>query len=201
MIILGITGAIGSGKSTVSHLLRKRGYPVIDLDDIAKEVLKEKEVEEALLRAFGNEIMEDGGISRKRLAERVFSDREGLELLESITHPRIVERLLERLKELEVVGEDVVFVEAPLLFETKSESLFNKIIVVYAREEEILKRMEKRGFSQDETLRRLSAQLPIEVKVKNADYVIENTGRIEDLEGKIRNLEKKIEEWRSSYAS
>lgn len=201
MIILGITGAIGSGKSTVSHLLRKRGYPVIDLDDIAKEVLKEKEVEEALLRAFGNEIMEDGGISRKRLAERVFSDREGLELLESITHPRIVERLLERLKELEVVGEDVVFVEAPLLFETKSESLFNKIIVVYAREEEILKRMEKRGFSQDETLRRLSAQLPIEAKVKNADYVIENTGRIEDLEGEIRNLEKKIEEWRSSYAS
>lgn len=201
MIILGITGAIGSGKSTVSHLLRKRGYPVIDLDDIAKEVLKEKEVEEALLRAFGNEIMEDGGISRKRLAERVFSDREGLELLESITHPRIVERLLERLKELEVAGEDVVFVEAPLLFETKSESLFNKIIVVYAREEEILKRMEKRGFSQDETLRRLSAQLPIEVKVKNADYVIENTGRIEDLEGEIRNLEKKIEEWRSSYAS
>lgn len=201
MIILGITGAIGSGKSTVSHLLRKRGYPVIDLDDIAKEVLKEKEVEEALLRAFGNEIMEDGGISRKRLAERVFSDREGLELLENITHPRIVERLLERLKELEVVGEDVVFVEAPLLFETKSESLFNKIIVVYAREEEILKRMEKRGFSQDETLRRLSAQLPIEVKLKNADYVIENTGRIEDLEGEIRNLEKKIEEWRSSYAS
>lgn len=201
MIILGITGAIGSGKSTVSHLLRKRGYPVIDLDDIAKEVLKQKEVEEALLRAFGNEIMEDGGISRKRLAERVFSDREGLELLESITHPRIVERLLERLKELEVVGEDVVFVEAPLLFETKSEGLFNKIIVVYAREEEILKRMEKRGFSQDETLRRLSAQLPIEVKVKNADYVIENTGRIEDLEGEIRNLEKKIEEWRSSYAS
>lgn len=201
MIILGITGAIGSGKSTVSHLLRKRGYPVIDLDDIAKEVLKEKEVEEALLRAFGNEIMEDGRISRKRLAERVFSDREGLELLESITHPRIVERLLERLKELEVVGEDVVFVEAPLLFETKSESLFNKIIVVYAREEEILKRMEKRGFSQDETLKRLSAQLPIEVKVKNADYVIENTGRIEDLEGEIRNLENKIEEWRSSYAS
>lgn len=201
MIILGITGAIGSGKSTVSHLLRKRGYPVIDLDDIAKEVLKEKEVEEALLRAFGNEIMEDGGISRKRLAERVFSDREGLELLESITHPRIVERLLERLKELEVVGEDVVFVEAPLLFETKSESLFNKIIVVYAREEEILKRMEKRGFSQDETLKRLSAQLSIEVKLKNADYVIENTGRIEDLEGEIRNLEKKIEEWRSCYAS
>lgn len=197
MIVLGITGSIGSGKSTVSHLLRKRGYSVIDLDELAKRVLTEKEIKEALLEAFGEEIFERGEICKRKLAERVFSESDKLKTLERITHPRIVELMRKEIKELTERGEDIVFVEAPLLFETGSESLFDKVIVVFSEREEILKRMRKRGFTESETLRRLKVQIPIEEKVRYADYVIENTGDFEDLEREISRLEKKIEEWRS----
>lgn len=195
MIVVGLTGIIGSGKSTVSRKLSELGYPVIDLDGIAQSLLSLKDVIDYVREIIGEDAIKDGKVDRKRLAERVFEDESALRKLESIIHPLVVKIMEERIEELRRENKNVVFVDGPLIFEAGIEGMFDKIVVVYAEEEQVLKRMEKRGFKKDDVLLRLKRQLPLEYKVERAHHVIYNTGEEEDLKLEVERLVKKISEW------
>ncbi|MCX7857316.1 MAG: dephospho-CoA kinase [Deltaproteobacteria bacterium] len=195
MIVVGITGIIGSGKSTVSRILSELGYPVIDLDRIAQSALDLDEIKEAIKEAFGEGILKGERVDRKVLAEKVFNDENALKRLEAITHPIVVRKMQEKIEDYRKAGRKVVFVDAPLIFETGSEKSFDKIVVVYAKETDVVKRMRKRGFEEKDVSSRLSKQISIDEKLKRADYVIYNTKEEEDLKSEIEGLLKKVMEW------
>lgn len=191
MIIIGLTGILGSGKSTVAALLRKRGLEVIDLDALARDSLNWKETQDDIKRAFGPEYVIDGTVNVKRLREVAFT-KEHLRMLEAIIHPRIIEETRGRLDALEKKGTPTVFIDHPLLFETGFYRRLDKIVVVTAAMDTIRERLKKRGMDPDDIERRLSFQLSLEVKEKMADYLIDNNGTENRLEEQVDELLEKI---------
>ena len=176
-IIIGITGNIGSGKSTVAALLRSWGYPVLDLDALAARARENKE--EELQRLFPEAVV-GGRLDRRALARLVFSDPERLKALEAVVHPEVRRLLMEELSRLEA---PLVFLEIPLLFEKGWEGRLHGTLLVAAPLEERVRRvMARSGLSREEVLARERAQMPEEEKRKRATWVLENTGSLEDLE-------------------
>ena len=188
---IGLTGGIASGKSTVSALLRARGYSVIDADVLAREVVQVGTPGYTeIVQAFGPSIvigvMGSGEINRKTLGERVFQDKNQLVILESILHPKI--RLLAENKrnELQAAGHAQAFYDVPLLFEKKMTSLFDRTVAVVCSRKMQLERMVLRdGMKPLDAERRLAAQLPIEEKAALADDVIRNDGSLSELEAAV----------------
>ncbi|MGQ9753494.1 MAG: dephospho-CoA kinase [Thermaceae bacterium] len=180
---VGLTGNLGSGKSTVAALLRERGYPVLDADRLAREgrtVFKEE-----ICRAFP-EACQKGVLDDEVLARTVFSDPEKLEFLEGLLHPYVRRRLLE---EMGRQAAPVVFLEIPLLFEVGWEKEVHRVLVVAAPLEVRLERVRLRsGLSPEEALKREARQLPQEEKVRRADYVIWNTRGLDHLKGAVEAL-------------
>lgn len=195
MIIIGITGIIGSGKTTTSRALKKKGIPVIDLDVLAKKAIKLKEVQKDIENRLGKEYIKDGTPAIEKLKEAVFVDKEKLRTLESIIHPRVKERLWKKIAKKRETGENLVIVDGPLLYETDLYKSFDKIVVVSAETEKIKERLRIRGLSDDDMNRRISNQIPLKEKEKRADFVICNNGTKIDLEQKIEELLKRIKEW------
>lgn len=175
-----ITGGIASGKSEVTRYLRELGYPVIDADAIAHEVLEEKRIIEAIEERFGSEVIADERVDHAALARVVFHDDEKRTALEDILYPAILSELVERGK-----GNDaLIFYDIPLYFEKKSRIPLDvdAVWLVYADEHERIRRMQKnRGMTETDARARLTAQDPLERKIPLSDYVLENTGTIEDL--------------------
>jgi dephospho-CoA kinase len=185
MLWIGLTGGIASGKSTVSNLLRARGYAVVDADHLAREVVQiGAPAHSEIMQAFGPDVfLESGELNRKRVGEIVFKDRTRLSQLEAILHPRIRELTTRRRNELKALGQKIAFYDVPLLFEKNMESLFDAVVVVTAKPEVQLERMMKRdGFSLEQATQRLDAQIPIGEKAKRAGYVIANDGSPASLE-------------------
>ena len=182
-IIIGITGNIGSGKSTVAALLRAWGYPVLDLDALAARARENKE--EELKRLFPEAVVE-GRLDRRALARLVFSDPERLKALEAVVHPEVGRLLSEELSRLKA---PLVFLEIPLLFEKGWEGRLHGTLLVAAPLEERVRRVVARsGLSPEEVLARERAQMPEEEKRKRATWVLENTGGLKELEGRARAL-------------
>jgi len=182
-IIIGITGNIGSGKSTVAQLLRAWGYPVLDLDLLAERARENKKEE---LRRLFPEAFRGGVLDRRALGRLVFADPERLRALEDLLHPEI-RRLLE--EELARLQAPLVFLEIPLLFEKGWEGRLDATLLVAAPWEERLRRVVARsGLSPEEVLARERAQMPEEEKRKRATWVVENAGSLEDLEGALRRV-------------
>lgn len=180
---IGLTGPIGAGKSAVAGILRGLGVPVIVADELAHEglvVLKDE-----VCRAFP-EACPGGMPDRKRLAEVVFQDEAKRRELEAIIHPYVRRRIFEELSRLEGEGEKLVVLELPLLFETGWEEKLDGVLVVTAPREVRFSRLIKRGIPKEDAARREAAQLPPEEKAKRADWVIENTGDLAELERKVR---------------
>ncbi len=176
---IGLTGGIATGKSTVAGLLAERGAYIIDLDLIAREVVEPGQP--ALARVaerFGQAVLrEDGTLDRKKLGSIVFADEAQRKALEAILHPAIRAVMKERMEARESNHpEQLVVVDVPLLFESKLESYFEQIMLVYVPREEQLKRLMKRdGLSREDAKRRLAAQMSIEDKKALADIVIDNS--------------------------
>jgi dephospho-CoA kinase len=191
MIIIGLTGILGSGKSTVAALLRKRGLEVIDLDALARDSLRWKETQDDIKRVFGPEYVIDGTVDVERLKSVAFT-KENLRTLETIVHPRVREKVKEKLDLLEKEGAPAVFVDHPLLFETGFYRRFHKIVVVDAAMDAIRERLKERGMDPGDAEQRLSFQLSLEVKKKMADYVIDNNGTEDRLEEQVDGLLEKI---------
>jgi dephospho-CoA kinase len=182
-IIIGLTGNIGSGKSTVAAFLREMGYPVLDADLLSERA---RELKKAELKALFPEAFLGEELDRRRLAQLVFSDPQKLRVLEELIHPEVRRLLEEELSRLEA---PLVFVEIPLLFEKGWEKRLQGTILVAAPLEERLKRaMARSGLSREEVLARERAQMPEEEKRRRATWVLENRGSLEDLRAQVQAL-------------
>jgi dephospho-CoA kinase len=180
--LFGLTGGIASGKSTVAARFRAHGLPVIDADELAREVVAGgSEGLAAVVAAFGSGVLEpSGGLDRKALAAVVFSDDAGRRKLNAILHPLISRRTVERSTELARQGELLACYEAALLVENGIADAFRPLVVVACPEEDQIARVQSRdGSTRDEALARVRAQKPLAEKVRVADFVIDTTGPIE----------------------
>ncbi|TCS83561.1 dephospho-CoA kinase [Tepidibacillus fermentans] len=195
-LIIGLTGGIGSGKSTVAKLFRKYGVPVVDVDLIAREVVEPgKEAWRKIIEHFGEKILlPNQQIDRKKLGNIIFQDEKERKILNEITHPIIIRTAIENAKELEKKNSYVI-VDIPLLFESKREKLFDQIIVVYVPFAIQLKRLMKRDqISKEEAIRKMKSQIDLEEKKKKADIVIYNDKGIEQTEEQVVKI---ITDWQS----
>jgi len=195
MIIVGLTGIMGSGKSTVAAALRKRGLAVIDFDSLAKESLTWKETQDDIRKAFGDEYVVNGTVDVERLRQTAFAKNPNVRKLEAIIHPRVHEEVERRLIALEEKGAKAVIIEHPLLFEVGFHRPVDKIVVVSASDDLIRERLEKRGMKADDVERRLSFQIPLKEKEGKADYVIDNNGAEDRLGEQIDSLVQRITKW------
>ncbi len=183
---IAITGNIASGKSTVENILKAKGYKVLDTDAVGHVLLENSEEVKNAFKDY-DILSVDDSISREKLGRIVFNDKKMLERLNSILHPQIREKIWEFLEENK--DEKFIFVSVPLLFEAGMESMFDKIIFVYADDELRLERLIKRnGVSQDYAHLRLASQASQDEKLSGADFIIYNNGSVEDLERQINEL-------------
>lgn len=184
MRLIGLTGGIGSGKSTVAALLRELGATVIDADEATRAVQAPGSPGlQQLVEAFGPEILTpDGALDRPRLAAIAFSDPEARRRLNEIVHPLVREWMAERQREAAERGDAAVVLEVPLLFETRGAEGLDAVVLVYAPEDVQLKRLiEARGMDEQAARARIASQMPIEEKRRLASHVIPNTGTLEEL--------------------
>jgi dephospho-CoA kinase len=188
MRLIGLTGGIGTGKSTVACFLRDMGVTVIDADEGTRAVQAPGSPGlRRLVEAFGPGILDsEGALDRSRLATIAFADAESRRRLNEIVHPLVREWMAERQREAVERGEEVVVLDIPLLFESRGREGFDAVILVYAPEELQLKRLrEQRGMDERAARARIAAQLPIEDKRRLATHVIVNTGTLEDLRAEV----------------
>lgn len=177
--VFGLTGGIGSGKSTVARLLRERGVPVVDADDLARQaVAAGSEGLQQVVAAFGSDILApDGSLDRKTLAERVFSDEIARKRLNAITHPLVRELSQQAFAALDARGVTLAAYDVPLLFEVGLDQVMRPVVVVSASESNQVARICARdGATESEARARIAAQLPLAEKVKRADHVLDNDG-------------------------
>jgi len=189
--LVGLTGNIGSGKSTVGRLLKEEGFFVVDADELIHRLYEEdEELKEKVRALFGEEVFTKGKVDRKKLAKVVFSDLKKLRRLEEITHSALY-RELERLRR---ERREPVVVEASLIFEKGTEGRYDLVVLVYAPYELAKERALKRGFTEEDFNRRWRLQLPPEEKLKRAHLVLYNTGSLEELKKQVKELAKKLRE-------
>jgi len=177
--VFGLTGGIGSGKSTVAARFRERGLPVIDADELARDAVAAGSPGLAdVVAAFGPEVLDAaGGLERQKVAAVVFADERARQRLNSIIHPRVRELSVKRVSELDAQGEPLACYEVPLLVESGLGELLRPLVVVSVPEALQVTRTVARDASSEEHARaRVRAQLPLEQKVALADYVIDNAG-------------------------
>lgn len=199
MKIIGLTGGIGSGKSTVAHFLAKMGAEVIDLDKVGHDVLSKNGIAYTkAVREFGEAILnEQGEIDRTKLAGIVFSDPAALKKLNNITHPEIDKKAADIIQTCRRRGVKVLVFEAPVALEAARTSQYNEIWVTVAPEETVLGRVKERsGFKTQDVKARIQAQMSNEERVKKADVVIVNDGTLNELKTKVKaewdNLLKRL---------
>lgn len=187
--VIGLTGGIGSGKSTVSQCLAELGAVIIDADDVGHEAFKpDTPAWQEVVAAFGRQIVAPGGeINRQKLGEIVFSDPEALSRLNRIMHPRIYDMAKAQIEQYRQQGVDVVVLEAAILIEAKWTPLVDEVWVTVAPEAMVLKRLKKqRGLEKAQTLARIRSQLTTKERVKYADVVIDNDGDLNQMKSKVR---------------
>jgi dephospho-CoA kinase len=192
MIILGLTGGIASGKSLVARIFKDRGAHLIDADKIVHDLLEPGQpVWRQVVEHFGNAIQSPGGaVDRRKLGEIVFRDREEREWLNQCIHPRVFEAYQAQVKHVaERRPGAVIVLDAALLIETGYHKRMDKLIVVYAREEQQVQRLMARDcLTREQALSRIKSQLPLSEKRAFADYVIDNTGDREETERQARTV-------------
>lgn len=197
--VVGITGGIATGKSTVSKIIKNLGYEVIDADIISREVVeKGKPAYRELIAYFGDVILDEyGNIDRKELGNLIFNDEEKRKKLNSITHPYIMKAIKESIDNKK--EQKIIFVDIPLLIEEMDklrdyDIRFDEIWLVYVDEGNQIDRLMKRDrIDRTEALKKIRVQMPIEVKKKYATIVIDNRGDIKDLDEQVRRfIEKSI---------
>ena len=196
MKVIGITGNIASGKSTVARMFEALGARIIDADEIARIVVEPGEPAwKEIVGEFGKDILEPGGaIDRKRLGGIVFGDEARRKRLNEITHPRIMERIRGLVREYEKEKAPVVMIEAALIVEKGGlKDLIDALIVVTADEETQIRRlMEGKGYSREEAVSRLRAQMPAREKMIHGDYIIDNSGSLEDTRARAKAVSEAI---------
>lgn len=183
MRIIGLTGGIGSGKTTVAERLRQKGAFVVDADRIAREIVEPGQPALAeLAEAFDGILAPGGGLDRAELARQAFASADATDTLNAITHPRIRERTTELFREAEAEGHDVVVYDMPLLIENGEAETVDTVLVVDAPDDVRISRLvESRGLDEDDARRRIAAQVDRETRLAAADVVLDNSGDLASL--------------------
>lgn len=179
MLVVGLTGGIASGKSTVSRMFEDAGVPVICADELAREAVKPGSAGlREIARVFGSDVIAgDGNLDRVAMARLVFEDPGRRKILEGIIHPRVAEEKIRRLKEYEQQGHKLAIVDVPLLYESGWEDAFDLVVAVYVPEGVQVDRLARRdGLSPEEIRSRIAAQMPVEEKRARAARVVDNSG-------------------------
>ena len=198
--IIGITGGIASGKSTVTDYLMQKGYQVIDADQVVHELqAKGGKLYQALVRWLGSAILNEAGeLDRPKLSQLIFSSQENLAKSSQLQNDIIRQELANRRDQL-AKTEETFFMDIPLLFEQDYADWFDEVWLVYVNPETQIKRLKARnGYSQGEALQRLASQMKLENKVPYADFVIKNDGNLEEL---IEQIDKKLRRLRNDESN
>lgn len=193
-VLIALTGAPGSGKTTVARLLAQHGFPVLDADRIARELMEsDPELRRAVQELLGSEVFSpDGHLRAEVVAERIFGPeprhRQTREQLEAIVHPRVLDCLAEQIRELAAAGATHIVVEAALIYEAGLEDAFDYVLVVDAEESLRHARLQQRGWTLEQIRAREAAQLSPRCKRSCADIVLNNNGSVEDLQSSVAVL-------------
>lgn len=179
-LIIGLTGKIGSGKSTVAQIFKEFGAHVIDADKVGHEVLNQQDVKDSLRKIFGEAIFSGSQIDRKKLSSIVFSSPEKLSLLEQVVHPMIRRKIKDQLSSLS----DVIVIDAAILHRLKLDELCDVVVTITAPFDKIVERLKAKGLSEDEIHQRIACQKD----VTNSKYVIVNDCDLSSLREKIKNI-------------
>ncbi len=196
-MVIGITGGIASGKSTVSSMLKELGAFIIDVDDIGRKVVEKGEkAYNEIVCYFGNDILlPKGDINRKKLGNIVFSSYEKLELLNSITHPEIIRRVMEEVNALAKDGAKIIVIDAAILFEMGLDIYCDSIWLVHVGKETQIKRLMGRDkFTYEEAIHRISSQRSHEERMKYIDVIIDNSQAPEVIKSRISDIWSEIKE-------
>lgn len=188
MVLIGLTGGIASGKSTISKMLKELGAEVIDADLVAREVIQPRSAAwREMVEAFGKGILnDDRTINRRRLGNVVFPDPKAVEKLNSITHPRIIQRIEDRIEDARKRGIAVLVIDAPLLIESGMVPMVDEVwVVMVDPDTQISRLMARDHFTFQEALNRLNSQMPLEEKLKYAHRVINNKGTPEETRAEV----------------
>ncbi len=193
MIVVGLTGNYGMGKSTVAKMFAANGALTLDTDEIVRDLLNDGAVIDEVKKTFGDEIAEGDMLRKDRLADVVFGDSFRRITLENILHPRVFEAVDRVIAEVTHQGSaSVVVVEVPVLFERGYENRFDKIVTVYTSEDVAIARLSEKGIPEDSARRRLRSQLSIERKIRSSDFVVDNGRDRGYTEEQVRKIYKEL---------
>lgn len=183
MLILGLTGNIGCGKTSISAIFKKNNIDIIDADIISREIFEDQGLLEKVFEHFGPDVKnDDQTLNRKALGNIVFNDNNRLLELNSLTHPKIKEKILCKLDEIKKKKKKVAVIDAALLVEGGYLEIVDKLLVVTCKQEVQIKRIQQRdNCTIDEAIRKIRSQMPQDEKSRYADYIIDNSGTIDEL--------------------
>lgn len=196
MLVIGLTGNIGCGKSSLSNILKNNSLDIIDADIISRDIMNNKDLLNKIFEIFGDDIKkEDGTLNRKELGKIVFNDDEKLIMLNNITHPAIKNEIKKRIKEIEDNNRNIVVVDAALLIEGNFLDLVDKLVVISCDLDTQLNRIIKRdNITKEEAISRIKSQMDQSEKIKYGDYIIDNSKGIDELNYKANKLITYIKE-------
>ncbi|SDC30460.1 MULTISPECIES: dephospho-CoA kinase [unclassified Candidatus Frackibacter] len=196
-MLIGLTGGIASGKSTVSNILKSLGVSVIDADLIAKEIVEPgKAAWQKIVDYFGKEILlPNQNLNRQKLGDIIFNNQAAREKLNQITHPYVISEIEARVKKLREEGEEVIVVDVPLLIESNMVDIFDEIWVVYvSRKTQIQRLMERDQIDYEDAIAKIEAQLSLDKKKEYADRLIINEGSKDELKDKVLSIWRDIDD-------
>ncbi|WP_343828156.1 dephospho-CoA kinase [Clostridium subterminale] len=195
MLKIGLTGGIGCGKSTISMIFRENSIPVIDADEISRKVLlNHPDILLEIRKSFGDEYFDENGeFLRRKMGNLIFSDKSRKVQYENIIMPHIFHDILSEIKKYNDVGEEICIIDAPTLIENKLHTYMDKIIVVIASEEIQIERVTRRdNFSREEAIIRINNQMSTKEKCKFADFIIDNSGNLQETRIKVMKVISKL---------
>jgi len=192
MLLVALTGNYGMGKSTVLSLFRKSGVPTLDTDRIVESLFRSKKILGKIKQLLGEKVFnESGSLNKKKVADIIFKSASLRRSLEDILHPFVFDKIKDFIDKMNI-NDKILIIAVPLVYERGYEDRFDRIIVVHTREEIAVSRLGKKGIPKKDVLLRLKAQLPIEKKKKKADFLIDNSGTIEETKIQVKVIYKNL---------
>lgn len=199
-MIIGLTGSIATGKSTVARRLKELGLPIVDADVVARQVVEPgSETLEAIFKEFGEAaLLPDGSMNREEIGRQIFGNKEKRDKLNAIIHPAIRKEMLRQRDEHVANGEPIVIMDIPLLFESQLQYFVDRILVVGTSEAIQTERlMQRNQLSKEEALQRIQSQIPVSEKMEQADAVIHNDGSMDEL---MKQVDAVVSLWRAQLS-